>query len=76
MIDLIFLHSGLSELNNYVIHLDWQLTSDYAPLTITISIEEEFVQTAKLLLLKKSNKKGMFVKEASFIIKSLNTSNL
>ena len=76
MIDLIFLHSGLSKLNNYVIHLDWQLTSDYAPLTITISIEEEFVQTAKLLLLKKSNKKEVFVKEASFIIKSLNTSNL
>ena len=76
VIDLIFLHSGLSELNNHMIHLDWWLTSDHALLTVTISIEEEFVQTAKLSLLKKSDKEKAFVKEVSSIIKSLNTLNL
>ena len=76
VIDLIFLHSGLSELNNHMIHLDWRLTSDHAPLTVTISIEEEFVQTAKLSLPKKSDEKKAFVKEVSSIIKFLNTLNL
>jgi len=59
-----------------VIHPDWQLTSDHAPLTVTIFIEEEFIQTAKLSLPKKSDKKEAFVKEVSSIIKSLDTSNL
>ena len=59
-----------------MIHPDWQLTSNHAPLTVSIFIEEEFVQTAKLLLLKKSDKEEAFVKEVSSIIKSLDTSNL
>jgi len=76
VIDLMFLCSGSNELNNHAIHLDWRLTSDHAPLTITITIEEEFVQTAKLSLPKKSNKKEAFIKEVSSIIKSLDTSSL
>jgi len=71
-----FLCSGSSKLNNHAIHLDWQLTSDHAPLTVTISIEEEFVQTAKLSLLKKSDEEEAFIKEVSSIIKSLDTLNL
>ena len=76
VIDLIFLCSGSSKLNNHVIHPDWQLTSNHATLTVSIFIEEEFVQTAKLLLPKKSDEKEVFVKEVSSIIKSLDTSNL
>jgi len=76
VIDLMFLHSESNELNNHAIHPDWQLTSDHAPLTVTISIEEEFVQTAKLSLPKKSDKKEAFIKEVSSIIKFLDTSNL
>jgi len=76
VIDLMFLHSESNELNNHAIHPDWQLTSDHAPLTVTISIEEEFVQTAKLLLPKKSDKEEAFIKEVSSIIKFLDTSNL
>ena len=76
VIDLMFLYSGSNKLNNHAIHPDWQLTSDHTPLTVTISIEEEFVQTAKLLLPKKSNKEEAFIKEVSSIIKSLNTLNL
>jgi len=71
-----FLCSGSSKLNNHVIHPDWQLTSDHASLTISISIEEEFVQTAKLSLPKKSDEEEAFIKEVSSIIKSLDTSNL
>ena len=76
VIDLMFLCSGSSKLNNHVIHPDWRLTSNHAPLTISISIEEEFVQTAKLLLPKKSDEEEAFIKEVFSIIKSLDTSNL
>jgi len=53
-----------------------RFTSDHAPLTVTISIEEEFVQTIKLSLPKKSDEEEAFIKKVSSIIKSLNTSNL
>jgi len=76
VIDLIFLCSRSSKLNNHAIHPDWQLTSDHAPLTVIIFIEEEFVQTAKLSLPKKSDEEEAFIKEVSSIIKSLDTLNL
>jgi len=76
VIDLMFLCSGSSELNNHEIHPDWQLTSNHAPLTVTIPITEEFIQTSKLLLPKKSEEKEAFIKEVSSIISSINTLNL
>ena len=76
VIDLMFLCSGLSELNCHSIHPNWHLTSDYAPLTITISIEEGFIQLSKFSLLKKSEEEEMFVKEVIVIFKSLDTSTL
>ena len=76
VIDLIFLRSGSSELNNHLIHSNWHLTSDHVPLTVTIPITEEFVQTSKLSLLKKSNEEKVFVKEVISIINSLDTLNL
>ena len=76
VINLIFLHSGLSELNNHVIHLEWQLTSNHASLTITISIMEKLVLTSKFLLPKNSKEKEAFIKEVALVFKSLDTSNL
>jgi len=46
------------------------------PLTVTIPITEEFIQTSKLSLLKKSNEEEVFVKEVISIINSLDTLNL
>jgi len=76
VIDLMFLYSGLSELNCHSIYPDWNLTSDYASLTITISIKEEFVQSSKFSLVKKSEEEEMFVKEVVAIFKSLDTLTL
>ena len=76
VINLMFLCSGSSKLNNYSIYPNWHLTSDHVPLTVIILIAEEFVQTSKLSLLKKSNEKEMFIKEVISIINSLNTLNL
>jgi len=47
VLDLIFLHFGSDEFNNYIIHLDWRLASDHTPLTIVIPIVEEHIQTKK-----------------------------
>jgi len=43
VLDLMFLYFGSDELDHHVIYSDWRLTSDYAPLTITISIVEEHI---------------------------------
>ena len=76
VIDLMFLQSRLNELNNHLIHPNWYLTSDHAPLTVTIPITEEHVQSSKFLILKNSEEEAAFVKEATLIIKSLDTFNL
>ena len=75
VIDLMFLHSGLSKLNNHVIYLEWWLTSDHTPLTITISITKELVLTSKFLLPKNSEEE-VFIKEVAFVFKFLETLNL
>ena len=76
VVDLMFLCSGSTELNNHSIHSDWYLLSDHTPLTITIPITEEFITLFKLSIPKGSEEEVAFVKEASVIIKNLNTSNL
>ena len=76
VIDLIFLYSESNKLNNHTIHPEWQLTLDHVPLTITIPIMEEFVQTSKFSIPKKSKKEEIFVKEVISIFKSLDISIL
>jgi len=76
VIDLMFLHSRSSKLNCYSIHLSWRLTSDYTPLTITISIKEEHVMTSKFSLSKDSEEEEEFIKEVTCVFKSLNNTIL
>ena len=76
VIDLIFLHSRSNKLNNHLIHPNWHLLSNHAPLTISIPITEENIILFRLLIPKNSKEKAAFVKEATIIIKSLNISNL
>ena len=47
VLNLMFLQFSLEKLNNHYILLEWYLTSDYAPLIITISIFDEYIQTKK-----------------------------
>ena len=75
-IDLLFLFSGSTKLNNHSIHPDWHLLSDYTPLMIMIPITEEFITSSNLSILKGSEEEVAFVKEASVIIRNLDTSNL
>ena len=76
VIDLLFLCSGSTKLNNHSIHPDWHLLSDYTPLMIMIPITEEFITSSNLSILKGSEEEVAFVKEASVIIRNLDTSNL
>ena len=76
VLDLMFLHSNLSKLNHHVIHPSWRLISDHAPLTITITIKEEYMMNTKLFLLKNSEQEEEFIKEVICVFKLLDTINL
>ena len=76
VIDLIFLWSRLLELNNYLIHPDWYLISDHAPLTITIPIVEENINSSKHSIVKNSKEEVVFIKEVITSIKGFDMSIL
>ena len=76
VIDLIFLQYGSSELNRYLIHPDSRLSSNHAPLTITIPIADEIVSTSKLSIPQNNKKEIAFVEEVILIFKNLDTSNI
>ena len=71
-----FLRYGLEELDNYIIHPDWWLSSDYASLTVTIPIVEQHIYNRKYSIVKESVEEKSFIKDLIKDIKTINTSNL
>ena len=76
VIDLMFLWSGSNELNNHSIYPEWQLSSDYAPLMVSIPITEENIVTSKFSIAKNSKEEENFIKEVLYIIKNIDISDL
>ena len=76
VIDLMFLHNRLSKLNNRSIHPDWRLIFNHAPLTVSILIVEENINSSKFSIVKNSEEEASFIKDILSIIKNLNVSNL
>ena len=76
VIDLMFLQSGSTELNNHLIHPDWWLTSNHAPFTISIPIAEANINSSKLSIIKNSEEEASFIKDVSSIIKNLDISDM
>ena len=76
VIDLMFLQSGLREINNHSIHPELCLSSDHAPLSVTITIEEESIDSFKFSIVKNSKKEKNFIKDISSAIKNINISDL
>ena len=76
VIDLMFLQSSSSKLNNHLIHPNWQLSSDHVPLTISIPIAEENINIFKFSIVKNSEEEDLFIKDVSSIIRNLDISNL
>ena len=58
------------------IHPEWCLTSDHAPLIITISIIEEYIATQKRSITKNSEEEPEFIKEVIIAFSKLDTSNI
>ena len=75
-IDLMFLQYGSTELNQHSIHPDWWLTSDHTPLSITIPIVDETINTSKLLIQQNSKQETVFIEEVISVFKNLNTLNI
>jgi len=50
--------------------------SDHIPLTVTIPIVEEYIQTKKQMIVKDSDEEKMLIKELIKSISSINTSDL
>jgi len=71
-----FIQCNSPALNNHSIHPGWCLSSDHAPLTITIPISEKIINTHKSNIKKGSNEETQFLEDATNIIKNLNISNL
>jgi len=67
ILDLIFLQSFSSELNNHHIHPDWRLTSDHTPISVDIPIFDEHISSKRRFLIKNSNEENHFLKELVYL---------
>jgi len=59
-----------------LIHPKWCLTSDHAPLSITIPIAEENIDLCKRTITKNSNEEELFIKEVIASFTKLDISNI
>jgi len=76
ILDLMFLHSGSSELDSHCILPENRFSSDHTPLSVKIPITEEVIQSSKFIILPKSVQEKAFIDEVISNFKSLNTSNI
>ena len=76
LIDLMFLRYGSIKINQHSIHPNCCLFLDHTPLSITISIVDEIINTSKLLVQQNSKQETAFVEEVILIFKNLDISNL
>ena len=76
VIDLMFLCYRSTKLNRHSINPDCRLSSDHAPLSINISINEEVVCTLKLSIPQRSEQETTFVEEVMSNFKNLDMFNI
>jgi len=76
IIDLMFLRSKSSKLNNHLIHPNWCLMSDHTLLIVTILIVKENINLTRFSIAKNSKEETLFIKDVSSLIRNLNVSNL
>ena len=76
VINLMFLCCDSSKLNIHSIHPKWHLTSNHAPLTITIPIVEEYIASHKRTIIKNIEEEDKFIKEVITSFSKLDMSNI
>ena len=76
VIDLMFLWYRLDKTDYYLIHLEWCLTLDHTPLTISVPIIDKVVNISRLLIQQNSKQEVVFVEEITSIFKNLDTSSI
>ena len=76
VINLMFLQCSSTELDNYSIYSKWCITSNHMPLTITIPIVEENINSRKRSIIKDSKEEEQFIKDITISIRNLDMTNL
>ena len=76
VIDLMFLRSGLTELNNHSVHPDWYFSLDHASLTVSIAIDEENINSFRYSIVKNSEEEVSFIKKVKHAIRSVDISDI
>ena len=71
-----FLRPESLKYNNYTIHPDLRLISDYTSFTVDILIFEEHIQTRRCTLVKNSKEENKFLNELIETIKEINAKNI
>jgi len=72
----LFLHFDSSELDQHSILPESCLSSDHAPLTVTIPLSKEIIQTSKLILSPSSDQESRFIKDVILNFKGLDTNSI
>jgi len=57
--------------DNHIIYPEWKLSSDHAPLTVDIAINEEQIHTKKYTIVKNSKEENKFITKLIESIKNL-----
>jgi len=65
VLDLVFLCPSFPEFSWHHIHPEWRLSSDHAPITIYVSIQEERILHSQYLLAKGSDEEIQFIKNVN-----------
>lgn len=76
VIDLIFLCTKSEEFDNHQIMLELHSSSNYASLSVSITIKEEYIQERKQIIIKNNEKEKRFINELRDKINNINTSNI
>ena len=76
VIDLIFLCTKSEKFDNHQIMLELHSSPDYASLSVSITIKEEYIQERKQIIIKNNEKEKRFINELRDKINNINTSNI